>query len=183
MVKKEKKVQQKDNTRYVAGVIIAIIVIVAIILLVKNISKQPAEAPVSQQPSPEKEIKEEEKGLVPTEKPIELKNCSEEFAIGIPKNTLGEPCKIEGNVAKLILRYSGKGTSLPGIWFKVIESDGSVSYFKSKTEMKQNEEKMFEIPIKKKESIIAMPMKIENGKENACLNQQIKVIKDESCVG
>lgn len=181
MVKKEKRAvaKKEDKTKYVAGVIIAIIILVALILLIRSVTKPAPEEVVPTKPA---EKPAEEKEIAPAEKPEEIRYCNEEFAIGWPKNTLGSPCKIEGDTARIILRYSGKGTSLPGMWFKLTDAAGTVSYFRAKGDMMQGDEKLFNVPLNGARSVLALPMKIENGKEKACLNQQLLVVKEQSCV-
>ncbi|MEM4336641.1 MAG: hypothetical protein QXG86_01405 [Candidatus Woesearchaeota archaeon] len=181
-VKEQKKApSKKDNTiKYIVAGVVVVIIIVALILLLRG--KKAPEAPVTptqpveqQKPTPEKT----EKQKIILEQPEEIKYCTEEFAIGWPKNKLETPCIVDGKTVKAKITYSGKGKELEGMWFYITTTSGKVEYLKDTDDLKQGETKEYVIDVGEKiKTLMAVPM----SDDKACLNQRLLIIKDTSCV-
>ncbi len=184
-VKKAQK--KKTNTvGWVIGAIIVIVIIIAIILLMRGVTKAPvvpttpttpaAPAPTETTPSAKPEIV--------AQGPEEIKACTIRYAIGWPKNKLGnEVCSISGTQVNAQIMYSGKGDSLSGMWFKITTTDGKVQYLKDSTTVKSNETRTYSVDVGQKiEDMLALPIIAIDNVDKACLNQRLLVIKAESCV-
>ena len=183
-VEPKKASKKKTNaTAWVVGVVIVIVIIIAIILLLRGVQKQ-AEQPTPTKPAETPKTTAGAAGpeLV-SEVPEEVRYCSIDYAIGWPKNKLGDPCTIDGNKVNAQIMFSGKGDSLKGLWFKVTTADGKVKYLKDSREIKQGEIKQYSIDAGQKiEDLLALPIISEGGVDKSCLNQRMLVIKAEQCV-
>lgn len=178
-VKEQKKAPSKKSNawKYVVGAIVVIIIILALVLLLRQAPQAPTQPtkPAEKPAAPA----EAEKPTLVSEKPAELKSCSIDYAIGWPKNKLGQPCTINGKKVTAQLMFSGKGDKLDGMWFYITTSSGAVKYLKDSRAVKQGETLEYTIDVGEKiEDLLALPM--SNGK--ACLNQRLLVVKTESCV-
>jgi len=174
-----KKAPKKTNTTgWVVGVIIVIVVIIAIILLLVG---KPAETPVT----PPVTTPTAPANVTPVgpeavaQGPEMIRYCNISYAIGWPKNKLGDPCVIDGSKVSLQIVYSGKGDSLAGLWFQITTKSGKVEYFKDSRTMKAGEYMKYSLDAGEKiTDMLAYPA---NG-DKACLNQRMLVIKDEQCL-
>ena len=175
--------KKKTSTAgWVVGAIIVIVIIVAIVLLLRSVSvpKEPA-APTAPAETP--------KAPAPTgpeavsAAPEQVKSCSISYAIGWPKNKLGDPCVIDGNKVELQMIYSGKGDSLGGLWFQITTKSGEVKYLKDTRAMKKDDYMTYGIDVGEKiTELLTMPIISIDGVDKACLNQRMLVIKESQCV-
>jgi len=180
----KKAPKKKTNTAgWVIGAIIVIVIIIAIILLLRSVPKaaeQPVAPTAPAEKAPEKAVAEKP---VVSEAPEEVRYCNISYALGWPKNKLGQPCIIDGNKVTAQIMFSGKGDSLNGIWFKVTTTDGKIKYLKDSRVLKQGETKEYTIDVGQKiEDLLALPSINVDGGDKACLNQRMLVIKAEQCV-
>jgi len=191
--KKAKKVEKTEAKKaptkkptaagWVVGVIIVIIILIAIILLLKGAPKAP---PVQQPTAPTAAPKEPTAPTGPetvSGAPQQVKYCNISYAIGWPKNKLGQPCIIDDKKVSMQIVYSGKGDSLSGLWFQITTKSGKVQYLKDTRTMKKDDVMSYTIDVGEKiTDLLALPIINEGGVDKACLNQRMLIIKDTQCV-
>ena len=179
-----------ETARYVGGAIVAIVVLVAIILLLRGITKPAAPPAPAAPPVPEEivpsEAPEKPPVMIVAEKPVELRYCAKEIATGY--EPLG--CAIANNVLTVTgLRNSGK-VDLAGMWFYITAENGKTQYLKDSRNIPMGAALTYNIDLSKHEAalgakisqILALPVAIQDGAEQVCLNQRKLIIKYRNCV-
>ena len=185
-VKEQKKASSKSKSKrsvlsYIVGAIVVIIIIVALILLLRSCQAPTTAHVTPTQPAVQPTETTTQAPTAVSDKPGEIRYCTEEFAIGWPKNKLGQPCKIDGNKVTAQIMFSGKGTQIDGMWFYINTTSGKEEYMKDTRVVKQGDTVEYAIDVGEHiDSMVALPQSAEAGK--ACLNQRLLIIKAESCV-
>lgn len=127
----------------------------------------------------------EDTGLEETEME-ELKDCETEYAIGWIPNS----CDFDGETFKITLKAVGDG-GIDGVVFYVIGPTDIKKVLKDETDVASGDSHAYSFSVEELEDdvggsiddILALPVKNQGGKDYACFNQRLKVIKDLHCVG
>jgi hypothetical protein len=116
----------------------------------------------------------------------ELKNCESAYGIGWVPNS----CEYRADSFKVTLKAVGQN-GISGIAFYVVGTNGVQKVLTDDTKVSYLQTQPYSFSISDLESkvgskvqkILAMPIKSINGMDNACINQQLLIIKDEACRG
>ncbi|MBW3022501.1 hypothetical protein KY308_00165 [Candidatus Woesearchaeota archaeon] len=183
--KAAQKPKKKDNTGLVVGIIVVIVIVVALILLLRSCAKEEAAPVTPTAPSTEQPVTPETPAGPEkvSEKPEEIRYCTEAYAIGWPKNKLGTPCEYSGTKVAAQIQYSGKGEKIDGMYFYITTANGDLRYYKDSRQVKQGDLMEYTLDVGEIiESMVALPLTTEDGMTKACLNQRLLIVKEESCV-